>query len=300
MNMKKFFIIFALIVLLLLLTFGCVLASKDTRSSEYQQYENIVDTYSISTRASQQDVIQKGNEILDILNANSLARTANPSNDEYTVEKIIKDNNYNTQSYLYTNNKNYEIQLDTTDLSLTGINSLDINYNLSSENIDKEYVQEYINSIYTNLNLDSSYKLVYLEKFDGALWEADYQKEYDGIYNPYEAVKIIFSPIEKKIASLKVFKMKYTANQQNNTTKEMAISTFNTKFANTKANSISELKTEIVFIRPNNLVDSNRDDGSKALFNNNIKKAWKVTNNEGLSLYIDIESGEVIGGEQLR
>lgn len=299
MNMKKVLIILSVIILLILLTFSYVLAYQNTSDSKYNQYENIVDTYDVSTRDSQQNVIAKGNEILNVLNSHSLTRGVNDSNTEYAVTKIIKDNNYNTQSFLYTNNKNYEIQLDTTDLSLIGINSLDINYNLSSENLDKKTVQEYIDNVYKDLKLDSSYKLMYLEKFDGALWEADYQKEYDGIYNPYESVKIIFSPVEQKIASLKVFKMKYDANQQNNITEEFAKTTFNEKFANTKSN-MSELKAEIVFTRPNNLVDSNRKNGSKALFNNNIKKAWKITNNDGLSLYIDIDSGEIIGGEQLR
>ena len=300
MSIKKLFAMIIITITLILLTVGCVLATYASYNSQYREYENIVETYDVLARTSNQEAINKGNEILNVLNQNSLTRSAQ-QNEDYSITKIIKDNNYGTESYLYTNDTNYEIQLDTTTLNLTGINSLDLNYNLSSEKMNKEDVKNYIDSVYNDLKLDSSYDLVYLEKFDGALWEADYQKEYDGIYTPYEAVKIIFSPIEQKIASLKVFDMKYTLEQENNITEETAKSVFaSSNLSRSFTTNNSQLTSEIVFIRPNNLTESNRRNGSKVLFNNTIRKAWKITNSDDLSLYVDIESGEIIGGDKLR
>lgn len=302
--MKKIVFCFTLGILILLFTVGVVFATiqnvnTQNETTGYVNYDSAIETQQITQNENLNEVILKGNEVLNALQneSNSPEKLRKVNSNNYKITEIVEDNNYNTESYLYTDNQNYEIQLDTEDLSVVRILSLDINYNISNEDTTKEEALEYVTKVYNSLNLDSSYNLVYLEKFDDTLWEANYQKEYDGIYNPYESVKIIFSPIEQKIASLKVFKLEYDNQQESIISEENAKSIFSDKFSSLDAISDEQVTAELVLTRPNNLLDDNREYGSKALFNNEIKKAWKVTNSDGITAFVDVETGNVIGGD---
>ena len=154
--------------------------------------------------------------------------------------------------------------------------------------------------MYAKLELPSEYELVYLEPFSDTLWEADFQKNYDGVYNMYEAVKVIFNPSVEEILALTVFDESYT---QSNIATASVLSEENMidnaiDTLSLDENNIEEIET--TFIKPSSLLNSDSSD-------NNIRKAKVIKHTyieneiEITALrYIDFYTGEFLGGDLLQ
>ena len=182
---------------------------------------------------------------------------------------------------IYTDN--YIVSLDSSSKELVGLYQRYAKYNLNTTE-DKNIAENFINSKYSEMNLPSDYKLVYLEKFDDYVWEADYQKEYNGVYNMYEAVKVFFNPENKEIVALTIFNEKYTDTSSEAISEESAINS---------ASTVSDEKivnSELTLIKSNNYYDKENNDKS-------IHKAWVLTTEKENKIYVDSASGEIIGGD---
>ena len=185
----------------------------------------------------------------------------NLNNSEEKINSISKESDSTTNSTFYkVDTDNYTLRLD-------------------------EDNKDFITAKYAELNLPSEYDLVYLEKFDDVLWEADFQKEYNGVYNKYEAVKVFFTPETKEIAALSVFDTPYSDEKEVNITSEEA---------KNKANDNLELDSKIVdseltIVQGNEYFNEETD--------TDLHKAWVLSTEKNEFVFVDASTGDIIGGD---
>lgn len=236
-------------------------------------------------------VISEVNSVLTALGETNLVSTNKKSKINLdTKTDAMRDINYYTVS-----TQDYKINVDSTTNKV--VNIYNLTSNLSSvPATTKDVAREYITKTYSDLNLPSDYDLVYLEPIAEKFWEADFQKNYGGTYNMYEAVKIIFSPANEEIIALTVFDESYsevaTLSAECNT--EECISTL----------SIDEDYIEditVSFIKPSSLVNTGSTDSSihKAKVIKQVIPQEEDVNLVTLT-YIDFYTGEYLGGDTLQ
>ena len=130
---------------------------------------------------------------------------------------------------------------------------------------------------------------------DDSLWEADFSKKYGDIYNKYESVKIFFSPDTQEIAALTIFNEK--AEESSTLARTASLTADNAKNVATTNLNITDDKILDVyqgFERANGFYSNEELDLSKKVYNVWIVKY--LTENTTATCYIDINSGDIIGG----
>lgn len=204
---------------------------------------------------------------------------------EEKINSISKELDSTTNSNFYkVDTDNYTLRLDEDNKDVIGIYSKTISDDVVSSSTKNE-AKNFITAKYAELNLPSEYDLVYLEKLDDVLWEADFQKEYDGVYNKYEAVKVFFTPETKEIAALSVFDTPYEDSEEINITSEEA---------KNKATEDLELNSEIVdseltIVQGNEYFNEETD--------TDLHKAWVLSTKENEFVFVDASTGNIIGGD---
>lgn len=257
--------IIALSALLLSLTVAIVYAQSSNETAIK------ADTKIVST-----EMINKSSEILSKLDS-----TTSNLNSDVKYDKLKNQNVYEIE------NSKYSINLDSSN-NLIGIYSKEINSLKTKSISDKDFAREVITKKYNELNLPSEYELVYLEKLDDEIWEADFQKNYNGIYNKYEAVKTFFIPENDEIVALTVFNEGHDSVDVQ-TTKEDAITT--------AANSLNLDSSEIVSAsltmeKANNFYNESNTDSS-------IHTSWVLQSSDNSIVYVDATENTVIGGDSI-
>ncbi|MCI8965334.1 MAG: hypothetical protein HFJ43_03150 [Clostridia bacterium] len=209
----------------------------------------------------------------------------NLNNSEEKINSISKESDSTTNSTFYkVDTDNYTLRLDEDNKDVIGIYSKTISDDVISSS-SKNEAKDFITAKYAELNLPSEYDLVYLEKFDDVLWEADFQKEYNGVYNKYEAVKVFFTPETKEIAALSVFDTPYSDEKEVNITSEEA---------KNKANDNLELDSKIVdseltIVQGNEYFNEETD--------TDLHKAWVLSTEKNEFVFVDASTGDIIGGD---
>lgn len=170
-------------------------------------------------------------------------------------------------------------------------------------NSNKEYAKKYITELYNNLDISHDYELTYLEIFDEYLWEAGFTKKIDNIYNIYDSIKVYFTPEQKKIAAMRIHSTYNTqivnVNTENIVPEKDIINIIQENFENIKEKDIS--KVEIVYTKPNNFFT--KKDYGDIISENKIVKAYKITitlNDKTIYVFVDINTGNIIGGDMLK
>lgn len=220
------------------------------------------------------EMLNKSSDILSVLNTETSI-----SDSKVKYDKLKNENVYEIE------NSKYSINLDSSN-NLIGIYSKDISPLKIKSSSNKDFAREVIMNKYNELNLPNEYELVYLEKLDDEIWEADFQKNYNGIYNKYEAVKTFFIPENDEIVALTVF------NEGNDTsdvqvTKDDAIIT--------AANSLNVDSSEIVSAslsmeKANSFYDESNTDSS-------IHTSWVLQTSDNSIVYVDATENNIIGGD---
>lgn len=209
----------------------------------------------------------------------------NLDDSEEKINNISKESDLLTDTDFYkVDTENYTLELDTQNKEVMGIYSKDISDDVTSSS-SKTEAKSFITSKYKELELPSNYKLVYLEKFDDVIWEADFQKEYDGVYNKYEAVKIFFIPETKEIAALTVFDTPLTDNKEVNISVEEAKKEVEN---NLKLDS-KIVNSELDIVQGNEYFNGNSD--------KDLHKAWVLTTKDSESVFVDASTGDIVGGD---
>lgn len=181
---------------------------------------------------------------------------------------------------------------------------------------NKQKATDVANKIFANLEYSREYKLANIEKHtitdDTCLWQASFCIEYDGVYNYYQQVKILFVPEVEKLKSVVYFDYQF----ENNPiviSREQALDIVKQK--NNYTDTIEmDVKLEIRELNYSYQEDLNKEypvneeqeidnylENMKFIKNSKIiRKIWYVTDyTEGKQVYyIDCTTGEIIGGEQ--
>ncbi len=249
---------------LLLTTISFVFATTSTKT-------NIEEQNALTAKA-----INKSTEILSTLNSDSKI-----SSSYKTYNKL--DN----KEYFILENTDYTIQLQN-DNSLKGIYSKDIETTQTTSNLSKESAKDYITNKYHELNLPSDYELNYLEKYDDIIWQANFEKNYNGIYNKYESVKVYFIPDSDEIIALTVFN-ESAKTTENNLTKEEAMQITSEKL---NVNESEIVSATLEMEKANNYYDNSNTDTS-------IHSTWKVELQDKSIVYIDASTSNIIGGDKI-
>lgn len=215
------------------------------------------------------------------------------------LSKLDSEENIKSTSVKYDNMRKkdiYEVATSKYLIDLDSNNNLVGIYTNCTEPItrkartvaDKDSAREVILAKYRELNLPSDYELVYLEKLDDEVWEADFQKNYNGIYNKYEAVKTFFIPENNEIVSLTVF------NEGHDST---AVTVSADDAILTAANSLNIEASEVVsstltMEKANKFYDESNDDSS-------VHTTWVLEKADNSKIYVDATNNVVIGGDNL-
>lgn len=262
--MKKYQKITILLVAILALVASIVYAASENSATLEKEAEELTKTA----------VSAKVQTILEPITKNQAVKNVEEYTDKLTEEKMYR---VFTQDYI--------VSLNSSSKELVGIYGKEPKYNINTTT-DKSIAQNFITGKYSQMNLPSEYKLVYLEKFDDYVWEADFQKEYNGVYNMYEAVKVFFNPENQEIVALTVFDEPYTANEEAKLDSETATETA-TNSLNIEKETIKD--SELTLIKANNYYGNNND--------KSIHKAWVLTTNEEDKIFVDAATGKIIGGD---
>lgn len=220
------------------------------------------------------EMINESSNILSVLN----------SEDAISATKVKYDDLKERDVYEISNAK-YSINLDSNK-NLIGIYSKNISPVNARSSATRDTAREVIMNKYVELNLPSEYELVYLEKMDDIVWEADFQKNYNGIYNKYEAVKVMFIPENDEICALTVF-------NEGNDSAEVSVSAEDAiKTASETLNiDPSEIvSSELTMQKANKTFDKKNKDSS-------VHTSWVLEKSDKSLIYVDATENNVIGGD---
>lgn len=202
-----------------------------------------------------------------------------------TISSIKGSINQLTNSEFYQiETTDYLLNLDSVSKEVIGLYSKQLDCDFTST-ASKALARSFILSKYAELELPSEYELVYLEKLDDYVWEANFQKKYGDVYNMYESVKIFFIPETQTIAALTVFDEEYSSPSAETMTVTEA-----TEIAETELDINNIVSSELTIIKENNYFNNENQ-------NTNLHKAWVLTTADEEYIYVDSSTGEIIGGD---
>lgn len=259
-NTKKIILLSAIV---LIATAAIVYAQSTTTSSVKTEIKTV-----------SAEMLNKSSDILSVLNTeNSI------SNSAVKYDKLKNENVYEVE------NSKYSINLDSSN-NLIGIYSKNISPLKVKSTCDKNFAREVIMNKYNELNLPTEYELVYLEKLDDEIWEADFQKNYNGIYNKYEAVKTFFIPENNEIVSLTVF-------NEGHSTSDVQISkddAIQTATNNLNIDSSEIISASLSMEKANSFYNESNTDSS-------IHTSWVLQTSDNSIVYVDATENNIIGGD---
>lgn len=215
------------------------------------------------------EMVSKSSDILEELNSNS----------EITNTEVVYDQLQEKNLYKMSNSK-YTINLDESN-NLVGIYTKQTSPIKTKSLCDKNAAQEMITNKYNELGLPTEYELSYLEKYDDEIWQANFEKNYNGIYNKYESVKVFFIPENDEIVALTVFNEAPTSTSVQIDKEDAILSAaqnLNVETSNIVSASLSMEKSET-------------DD--------TIHSSWVVQSSDNSIIYIDASNNTVIGGDSI-
>ena len=230
----------------------------------YANVTTVADT-TISDKVSEASILSSS-ELLKKLNS-----------EPTDLKTKVKFDELQNKTIYEVENSKYFIDMDTNN-QLVGIHSKEISTKQESSDYDKDSARNYIKKKYETLNLPNEYELNYIEKFDDLIWQANFEKKYNGIYNKYESVKVYFIPDSDEIVALGAFREA-----------PISIDT-STSLDAAKQTASSKNSSEVV---ASSLSMEKVDDGS-------IRPVWVVTYSDNNIVYVDAKSNQVVGGDTIK
>lgn len=230
--------------------------------------------------------------------------------DEIVKTEYIKYPAMNKIYWKITTNIGYEIEINAQNGKVVSYFDKTVNDVNIKAIANQDQATDVATKLYNLISKDSDYELKAIIKLsisdDSCLWQADYCKKYDNIFNDYQCIRITFVPETEQIKIVNIFDEDF----ENNPiviTKEEAENIVKEKLNNEKIISMDtilkiEKMNEYVYMQDNNLK------GDQAYkMDVVIRKVWSVECNleknnhqEVNKFYVDVTTGEIIGGDSIK
>lgn len=174
---------------------------------------------------------------------------------------------------------------------------------VSDSKVSEEEAVSVAKEIFEGLEYSKDYEFSYISYVDNGKWQADFCVEYDGIFNPYECVRVTFVPETKEIAMLNVFDYEFENNAYE-ISEEQAIDIVKEKCGEDKIVSIAAKRD----IQKMNAIVYQRDNpvqNGEYRVDDVVRNVWNVEVKDSVhgfreNYFVDATTGEIIGGDQVK
>ena len=220
-----------------------------------------------------------------------------------TVE-IQKLSNSKEEDYKIITNSNLEVLVD---INKAKVNSFfdNNNYTVNQTSLDEDEAKTVLLEKYDVLKGENDYELVSFEKESNDVWTGYFNKKYGELYNKYQGITLKIIPELDKIVTVAYFDEEFE-DTEIIVSKEDAINIAKNKI---EVNNIESINAYLSIEKSNlfveTLEDINFDEENLEDTNYIVRKVWRVdikqnNNLNILSFFVDVETGEIIGGDGIR
>ena len=220
-----------------------------------------------------------------------------------TVE-IQKLSNSKEEDYKIITNSNLEVLVD---INKGKVNSFfdNNNYTVNQTSLDEDEAKTVLLKKYDVLKGENDYELVSFEKESNDVWTGYFNKKYGELYNKYQGITLKIIPELDKIVTVAYFDEEFE-DTEIIVSKEDAINIAKNKI---EVNNIESINAYLSIEKSNlfveTLEDINFDEENLEDTNYIVRKVWRVdikqnNNLNILSFFVDVETGEIIGGDGIR
>lgn len=204
--------------------------------------------------------------------------------------------------YRITTNSNLEVLVD---INKGKVNSFfdNNNYTIDQEDFDEDEAKSVLMEKFNELKADDDYTLVSFEKESDNIWVGYFNKKYGELYNRYQGITLKIIPELDKVITIVYFDEDY---------KDTEIIISKEEAINIVKNKVNDNSMEILdcylSIEKSNLYgemldNPNLDEETIGDTDYIVRKVWKVDakqNSNTLNFFVDVETGEIIGGRGIR
>ena len=171
--------------------------------------------------------------------------------------------------------------------------------------MDEEEAKTVLLEKYDVLKGENDYELVSFEKESNDVWTGYFNKKYGELYNKYQGITLKIIPELDKIVTVAYFDEEFE-DTEIIVSKEDAINIAKNKI---EVNNIESINAYLSIEKSNlfveTLEDINFDEENLEDTNYIVRKVWRVdirqnNNLNILSFFVDVETGEIIGGDGIR
>jgi hypothetical protein len=148
--------------------------------------------------------------------------------------------------------------------------------------------------------LNKGYELAYLADIGSGLWQADYCMKYNEVFNPYQCIRLRFSPLTEQLLLIRIFDEPFENNPYV-ITKEQAIDLVKKEIG---TENIKTISAEQTIEKMNALLYQEKNEG---LYRTEqiVRNIWLIkfikTDTEWEEMYyVDGTTGEFIGGDKMK
>lgn len=273
---------------------------KNPTVIDYQEEQQVTEQDK-NNSITEEQAKERTNEILEKLGKEK---------DKINSVEFIKYPDEEKSYWRITTQKKYEIQIDTKEGTLVSYYDRIIDDTKITATANEDIAREIAMSLYSTVSDSKDYELKSVQKLaitdDSCLWQADFCKKYEGIYNDYQCIRITFIPEIQEIKMINIFNEEF----ENNLiviTEDEAIEIVKNKLHGEKIININcELKIEkmnpYVYIQDNPLEENQAYKMERI-----VRKVWSIEctvkrNNieQKEKYYVDVTTGEIIGGDSIK
>lgn len=230
----------------------------------------------------------------------------NIGHDKETIKtvEIQKLSNSKEEDYKIITNSNLEVLVD---INKGKVNSFfdNNNYTVNQTSLDEDEAKTVLLEKYDVLKGENDYELVSFEKESNDVWTGYFNKKYGELYNKYQGITLKIIPELDKIVTVAYFDEEFE-DTEIIVSKEDAINIAKNKI---EVNNIESINAYLSIEKSNlfveTLEDINFDEENLEDTNYIVRKVWRVdikqnNNLNILSFFVDVETGEIIGGDGIR
>lgn len=215
----------------------------------------------------------------------------NSNNNEMNVIK----NNAEGIVMWYQKNENYYSRIDakTGELVLLHFNIGNFNESTKSQS----EVINIANNLYKELELDNNFEIYSTSQFDDATWIIMFAEKVNGIFNPYNNIKLTILPEDGIIESISMNEEICENNIvsiNEETAEKIAIN-----MLKNKGYEVENTETELAIRRANLFWESNNNNifPESSIIRNVWEVKCKTDKNIDFLVYVDATTSEIVGGD---